>query len=170
MKYKLRDTAGSAFIELAIVLPILTVLVIASAEMGRIAYAAIEVSNAARAGVAYGAQTDFTARDSAGIKLAAQDEAPDVTSLTATPVNACVCESVTTATGGIARTPISVCSGDSSTIATDCPTSTSATVVNYVVNYVSVSTSATVSTMFHYPGIPSSYSLSGYAKMRLEQD
>ena len=170
MKIKLRDNSGSAFVELAIILPILTLLVIASAELGRIAYAAIEVSNAARAGVAYGAQSNLTAKDSAGIKLAAKDEAPNVTSLNATATDSCVCETVTTSTGAIKRTAIHVCSGSSSTLAADCPTSTTSTTVNYVVNYVSVSTSATVSTMFHYPGIPSSFSLSGFAQMRQEQD
>ena len=156
--------------ELALILPVLTLMVIASAETGRIAYAAIEVSNAARAGVAYGAQTNLTAKDSAGIQLAAEDEAPNVTSLTATPSQACVCETVTTDTGAITRTAIHVCSGSTSTLATDCPMSTSSGTASYVVNYVSVNTSATVHTMFHYPGIPSSFSLKGYAEMRQEQD
>lgn len=169
MKNKLSDSAGSAFVELALVLPILMFLIISSAEFGRIAYAAIEVSNAARAGVAYGAQTNLT-NISSNIQQAAQSEAPNISSLSTTASTSCVCETVTTSTGAVQRTAISICSGTASTIAADCPESTTSSTVHYVVNYVTVHTSATVTTMFHYPGIPSSFTLNGFAEMRQEQD
>ena len=45
---------------------LLVPILIGSAEFARAAYAYIEVSNAARAAVAYGAQTHATALDTAG--------------------------------------------------------------------------------------------------------
>lgn len=170
IRKKLSDTSGGAFVELAVILPVLTFLMIGAAEFGRIAYAAIEVSNAARAAVAYGSQTNLTAIDSAGMQTAASDDAPDVSSVVATSSTSCVCESITTSTGAIQRTAISICSGDSSTLSVNCPTSTTAGLTNLVVNYVQVRTQATVNTMFHYPGIPTSFTLHGFAKMRIQQD
>src|SRR5437868_14236831 len=83
---------GQAFVELALVLPIFILLLVGIAEVGRLAYASIEVSNAARAGVAYAAQSHTTAQDSANIQLAATQDAPDVSSLTATTRQSCACE------------------------------------------------------------------------------
>jgi hypothetical protein len=145
-------------------------MLVGAAEFGRIAYAAMEVTNAARAGVAYGSQNNLTSLDSTGMQTAAIDDARDVDSLTATPSTSCVCESVTSSTGAIKTTPISVCTGTSATISITCPTVTAAGVTNYVVTYVQVKTKATVNTMFHYPGIPTSFTLHGFAKMRLQQD
>jgi Flp pilus assembly protein TadG len=67
----IRDEMGQAFVELAIVLPVAILLLVGAAEIGRLAFASIEVSNAARAGVAYGAQSHVTASDIAGIQTAA---------------------------------------------------------------------------------------------------
>jgi hypothetical protein len=55
------------------------------------------------------------------------------------------------------------------TIPTDCGTSITPGVTNFVANYVQASTTATVKTMFRYPGIPSSFALHGFSKMRVEQ-
>src|SRR5277367_3888446 len=88
-----REDRGQAFVELALVLPIFILLMIGAVEVGRLAYASIEVSNAARAGAAYGAQTGTTASDFTNIQLAATEDAPDVTSLSATPSLSCSCES-----------------------------------------------------------------------------
>lgn len=165
----LRNDRGSAFVELALVLPILTLVLIGAAELGRMAYFAIEVSDAARAGVAYGAQSPSTAPDTANIKIAAKAAAPDLPSaLAVTSNDPCVCETLVTSTGSVVTTPIPVTScGGSSLPATLCPVSTTAGTVNINVNYVQVSTSATVSTMFNYPGIPNSFTLTGFAKMRV---
>ena len=177
-KNKLCADRGSAFIELAIALPLISLVLIGAAELGRIAYFAIEVSDAARAGVAYGAQRLAYAEDTGslasgindGIAVAAMDDASDLSNMTTTSNDACVCESVTTSTGAITTTPISVCGGTSSTAATQCPPSTTSGVVTDVANYVQVNTAATVTTMFHYPGIPSSFTLHGFAAMRVAGD
>jgi len=48
---------GQAMLELALVLPVLLLLTIGLIEFGRVAYYSIEVSDAARAGAQYGAQS-----------------------------------------------------------------------------------------------------------------
>ena len=95
LRRNLRENNGQAFIELALVLPIFILLLVGAAEVGRLAYASIEVSNAAHAGAVYAAQTHTTAQDAANIQLAATRDAPDVTSLTATATYSCSCESST---------------------------------------------------------------------------
>jgi Flp pilus assembly protein TadG len=157
LRHNLRENSGQAFVELALVLPIFILLLVGAAEIGRLAYASIEVSNAARAGVAYAAQNHTTAQDSANIQLAATRDAPNITTLTATPSYSCSCESTT----GVFTAPGS-CAGIS-TAAGSCPTP------SRIVLYVQVTTSAPINTMFHYPGIPSSITLRGFASMRAEQ-
>ncbi len=76
-----RDDKGQAFVELALVLPIFILLLVGAAEVGRIAFASIEVSNAARAGVSYGAQNHATASDTTGIQTAATQDETDLTAL-----------------------------------------------------------------------------------------
>jgi Flp pilus assembly protein TadG len=146
----IRDDIGQAFVELALVLPIFILLLVGAAEIGRLVYASIEVSNAARSGVAYGSQNHITASDTANIQLAATSEAPNITSL-ATPVVTLSC---------------SCSNGVSITCANAGPTCVSPA---HIIEYVQVQTSAPVNTLFHYPGIPSSITLRGFAKMRVEQ-
>ena len=52
---------GQSLVELALTVPILLLLLLGAAELARVAYAAIEVSNAAEAAVRYGAQNSTTA-------------------------------------------------------------------------------------------------------------
>jgi Flp pilus assembly protein TadG len=145
----IRDDRGQAFVELALVLPIFILLLVGAAEVGRIAFAAIEVSNAARAGVSYGAQNHATASDSSGIQTAAIQDGPDLTDLQAVATQACTCSSgsaITCANAG-----------------------TNCLAPNRIIEYVQVQTSAVVGTVFKFPGIPSSITLRGYAMMRVEQ-
>jgi Flp pilus assembly protein TadG len=151
------EDKGQAFVELALVLPIFILLLVGAAEVGRLAYASIEVSNAARAGVAYAARNHTTAKDSPNIQLAASMDAPNITTLTATPTFSCSCESSTGVMGA------SVDCGGIDTTATSCPSP------NRIVLYVKVTTSAPVNTAFHFPGIPNSITLRGFATMRVEQ-
>lgn len=153
----LRQDKGQAFVELALVLPIFILLLVGTAEIGYLAYASIEVSNAARAGVAYAARNHTTAKDSPNIQLAASMDAPNITTLTATPTFSCSCESSTGVMGA------SVDCGGIDTTATSCPSP------SRIVLYVKVTTSAPVNTVFHFPGIPSSITLRGSASMRVEE-
>lgn len=72
----LRDSdSGQALVELSLTFVFLLIpILIGSGEFARAAYAYIEVSNAARAGVAYGAQTHATALDTAGMLTAARND------------------------------------------------------------------------------------------------
>lgn len=164
-KRKLQNDGGSAFVELALTLPLLVLVLIGAVELGRIAYFAIEVSNAARAGVAYGAEGPTNATDTTDISNAAKLAAADVSSLTVTSSTSCVCETVNTSTGVMTTTNMSNCTTMAATL---CPAlATSTGNKNIQVNYVQVSTSANVSTIFNYPGIPTSFTLNGFAKMRV---
>jgi Flp pilus assembly protein TadG len=144
-----RNDCGQAFVELALILPLFLLLLVGAAELGRLAYASIEVSNAARAGVAYGAQSHITASDIAGIQLAATQDAPEVSSLAATATISCTCTDGTTIT----------CSSG----ATRCASPAR------VLEYVQVNTTAPIDTVFHLPAIPNSVTMRGQAIMRVEQ-
>lgn len=171
LKRNLHNDSGSAFVELALVTPLLLLLMIGAAELGRIAYFAIEVSNAARAAVAYGSQTTSTASDFTGMQNAAINDASSIASLTfpQDPSNACVCETANSNTGVTTTTAQVPCSPSSISITT-CPTSTTTGVTNTIVEYVQASTQAQVSTMLHYPGIPRSFTVHGFAQMRVIQE
>jgi Flp pilus assembly protein TadG len=146
----IRNERGQAFVELALVLPIFLLLFIGAAELGRLAYASIEVSNAARAGVAYGAQNHATASDVVGIQTAATQDAPNIASMgTPAVAQSCSCSS------GVAITCANA--------GTNCLSP------NRIIEYVQVNTSASVNTAFHYPGIPNTITLNGQAIMRVAQ-
>ncbi|GGA61224.1 hypothetical protein GCM10011507_10900 [Edaphobacter acidisoli] len=149
LRRSLLGDAGQALVELALVVPLLTLLFVGAAEVGRIAYASIEVNNAARAGVAYASQSHTTASDTANITLAATTEAPDVQGMTVSESNSCTCSDGTSIT---------------------CVTAGSNCISPARINeFVQVNTTATISTSFHFPGIPSTLTLRGLAIMRTEQ-
>jgi len=172
MKRHLRSDRGSAFVELGLLAPLFVLMLIAGAECGRMAYAAIEVSNAARAGVAYGAQNHATATQTGTIASGTNDaidqtavnEASNISDITATSSTSCICQTVNTATGAVTTTSISC-----GTAGTTCGESTTSGKVNMVVEYVQVNTQAKVHTMFRYPGIPHSFTLNGFSQMRVAQ-
>jgi len=53
-------------------------MMVVGCDFARVFFLWIELQNAARAGVQYGAQTQVTAAEPAGIAAAAQNDAPDV--------------------------------------------------------------------------------------------
>ncbi len=137
---------GSALVELALTLPIFVLLLVGVAEFGRLAYAGIEISNAARAGVAYGAQSHITASDSAGMQQAAINDASNIVGLSAKGAHFCSCSDGTAST----------------CLPTDCSGAR-------IIEYVQVNTSAVVDALSHYPGLPKTFTLTGRAIMRVEQ-
>jgi Flp pilus assembly protein TadG len=143
-------STGGSIIEIALLVPVFTVLIVGSAEFAGLEYAAIETSNAARAGVAYGAQSSTTAADTAGMQNAAVNDSPNVAGLVATAKE------------------FWSCSATPSTQHTSPPTCTGTGTGNHVLNYVEVTTTATVTPEFHLPGLPSSYTLTGQAIMRVQ--
>ena len=134
---------GQSLVELALVLPILLLLMVGTIEIGRFAYYAILVSNAARAGAQYGAQSLTTSADTAGIQTAARNDG--LATLTVTPTQLCGCTA--TALGG-------------------CPAG--GFCANPLV-YVEVTTSGTFASLFSYPGLPRNLTLTSTIKMRVSQ-
>ena len=143
----IRDTAGGALVELALVVPIFSTLLLGASEFARLAYAGIEVTNGARAGVAYGSQSSATAADITGMQTAATNDMPNVSGAAA-----------------VAK-QFWACSSAPATQYTSAPTCTGTG--NHVLNYVQVTTTATVNPGIHVPGLPTTYTLQGLAIMRV---
>ena len=139
---------GMAIVEFAILVPALMMLLIGLVEMGRFAYYSIIVANAARAGAQYGAQSLATAADSNGMTQAALNDGQNITGLSVPtpPSNFCQC-----ADGGA-----STCE------ATDCSSS-------HRLTYVQVDTRGTYSSLFNYPGLPSTFTVNSQAIMQVGQ-
>lgn len=138
--------SGQALVETALLFPVLIALLVGTLEMARVAYAAIEVANAARAGAQYGAQNGYTAQDATGISNAAADDAANLTGLTTTSSHACVCSDGTAST----------CQPN------DCPSS-------HKEETLTVNTQVTFDPVIHLPGIPNTYTLKGQAIQKCVQ-
>jgi len=143
------DDGGSSILEMAFLMPVFLLILVGAAEMGRVGYYAIEVTSAARAGAEYAAQNHGTAANTVNIALAANTDAANV--------------------GGVQTQVTTSCSCTSGTAITCANASTMCTSPGRIEEFVQVSTSATVSPIFDYPGLPQSYALSGQSTMRVEQ-
>jgi len=146
--------SGQTLVEVALILLLLVSLTIGAVDLGRLAYMTIGVTNAAHAGAQYGCQNVAMAANLTAIETAATNDASDLVgathgNLTATATNFCQCAD--------GSSPNSSCSN---------PPPCSAT---HLVQYVSVSTTASYSPWFPYPGIPSSLKLNGQAVMQVGQ-
>jgi Flp pilus assembly protein TadG len=106
-----KNESGQALVELALVsVMIMVPLLIGAAEFARAAYAYIEVSNAARAAVQYGAQNVGTVQDTGGMLTAARnDYAFDANNLTLVQSSfVCTCSDTGSS---VSCTDASVCAG-----------------------------------------------------------
>ena len=147
-----RRDAGQAFVEIALTLPVLIALLVGAAEFARVAYVAIEVSNAAKAAVAYGAQSPTTVSDTTGIQNAAILDAGDLSPALTT-------SNVTVSTSGVCSSG-AACTGANSTCTnTDCQTNPG----DHIETVLRVGTSYNFSPVIHVPGLPTSYTLHGSA-------
>jgi len=152
-KLRLRKCLGSianggeiaqSLIEVAVIFPVLLLLVIGAAEFGRVSYAAIEATDAARAGCQYGSQNHIVAADAVGMQSAALAGGSDLSMLSATASHFCACSD-----------------GSGSTCAsTDCTG-------KRMFEYVQVNTSATVNPLFHYPGSQRTFTVTGQSILRV---
>lgn len=133
-------------LEISLMLPILLLTMVGAVEIGRVAYASMELCTAARAGVQYGFQNSGNAGDSAGMQQAALNDV-NLTGMTASASHSCKCS-------------------DGSS--TDCLASTCA-IGTHLEEYVTVTTSYSMNSLFNYPGLPRTFSLSGYATMRVRE-
>jgi Flp pilus assembly protein TadG len=144
------DDAGQALIETVIAVPLLLLILLAATEFTRATYAAIEVSNSARAAAQYAAMNGGAAGDAAGIQTAAQIDSPNlVTNVTAT-VTSDTC----------------VCSNAESTVTTNCnanPNPPTCTAGGHLMETVTVTTQANFTPLMTWGGaIPSSLTLHGF--------
>lgn len=138
------STRGTALVELMIVLPLLILFIVGAAEFGRVYYAAITVTNAARAGAQFGA-SDGQSSNFAGMTAAAQSEAADLGTISSFPSQFCRCPdgSVPSCTG--------TCSGFGAPEV-----------------FVKDSVVATVTFLLKYPGLPSSIIVRRTATFRVQ--
>ncbi len=147
--------SGQSLVELALITPVLLLMLVGFAEMGRYTYLSVLVGNAAEAGAAYGAQSLGNSVDAAGIRTAAQNDFQDghgLSGLTVTPSTSCGCDSSGTTT-------TAACTGST---AGTCGTG------HWVVN-VQVTASGTFTSMFNYPGVPASLTIVRTVIMRVKQ-
>jgi Flp pilus assembly protein TadG len=162
---------GQAMLEAALTLPVLLLLLVGAAELGRVNYAAIELTNAAKAGAQYGAQSPEFQYDSTGITLAAQNEANDIYSIN----NGAF--SVTSSVANICSSGSQIACSDSSTPSCTggyctCTTSTGVPICtgnNTVESLLTVNTSVTFNPLLFAPtfGSAHTFTLTGIAKQKV---
>jgi Flp pilus assembly protein TadG len=138
-----RGCGGQTVVEVALLLPLLLLLLVGVIEIGRYAYFDILISNAARAGAQYGAQSLIQAADVAGIRTAAQNDGLAAMTITATQQCGCAAGAL----GG-------------------CPTGA---VCPQPLVYVQVTATDRYSSLFRYPGIPRNLTLTSTVTMRVSQ-
>jgi Flp pilus assembly protein TadG len=147
---------GSALVETALTFPVFIAMLLGAVQLGQVAFASVEVTNAARAAAQYAAMNGGGFNDSAGVTVAAQKDVDNYllqpTTLSASASPSCVCS------GGSACT-------DSSGIYS---CSSGKPVVT-----VTVTTSMTYNALIHLhtPGfsIGPTYTLNGYAQQEVLQ-
>jgi hypothetical protein len=140
---RIRLSNGQTVLELALLLPLMLLLLVGLIEIGRFAYFDILVSNAARAGAQYGAQSLIQAADVNGIQTAAQSDG--LATMTVTSTQHCTCVAGTLGgcpAGGVCPRPLV---------------------------YVQVTASEKFDSLFNYPGLPNSMTLASTATMRVSQ-
>ncbi len=143
-----------ALVEFALVVPLLILLLLGLVEVGRFTYYSIVVGNAARAGAQYGAQGSTTAADNAGMVTAATtDGQNNIKNITATANDVCSCWNGTTGTESPSPPTHAQC-GQTCTTGRD-------------VTYVQVNTSGNFNSLFNYPLLPTTFSVSAQAIMRV---
>jgi len=147
--------SGQALVETALTMPLLVIMLIGVVELGRVSYAAIEIANAAKAAVQYGAQNPGTAGSIADhaaadalIRSMAVAEARDYNISLATS-DVVVNRSCSCAKAGSASA--SACDG------------TCVAGGGYLIQTLTVNTSTPYSPVFHIPGLPTSFRVHGRA-------
>ena len=139
-----RGEQGASLVELALLLPFFVLLLLGAVDFGQAYYLSMEIAGAAQAGAAYGA---LNPSDISGIQQAAVADAQNVPGLTVT------------------ATVIDECS-DGSLAPNATSTQCTAAGTAPQVCLVSVTVKATYTTLFPWPGIPSSIPFAAQAAMR----
>ena len=150
----LRAEGAQALTETALALPMLAVMLLGTFEFSRVAYAAIEVTNAARAAAQYGAMTGGGFLDTSGMLAAAGADAANLSGglswVSGYPSVACSCSGTGTASCAAGTSP------------SGCTTSQLMVTVNVKLQY-------TMSSVLKVPGFPTSYTVYGTASQGVLQ-
>jgi Flp pilus assembly protein TadG len=130
-------------------LPLFVAFILGTAEIASVAWSAVQLNNAARAGASFGAQSHTAAVDTADIKSAAQNDAPNITNMSVTSNDSCSC----------------VSSGSAGAADPGCTKTSTTTCVSPDVIQVSVqvNTSAIVTPIVQLPFLPATLTLHGQA-------
>jgi Flp pilus assembly protein TadG len=149
--------SGNALIELAASLPLYLVLILGTAEIANLAWASVQVNNAARAAAAYASQSraNSSPLNIANIALAAQNEAPKFITAPSQVISTQLCSCVT----GGTPAPLTC---DANALS-DCPSPSTIQVS------VQVNIQAPVTPFVHYPGLPATYTVNAQATMGVTQ-
>ena len=139
MRWLKAGETGSAIVETALTMPMLLLLVLGAAEFANVAYASLEVTSAAKAGVSYGAQNGGYTADTAGIGFAAVNDAPNLQTLSVKSISSTYACSDGSAPG---------------TNGANC---------SHIEQTLTVVTTATVQPLIHIAGLPTQYTLTGQA-------
>jgi Flp pilus assembly protein TadG len=156
--YRLRSERGQALVEIALVAPLLILMLMGIACLGYLGYCYVEVGNAANAAVHYATLDALHPSYGAGILAAAQTDAGNLTGVTlgtGTPVLACVCSDST------------LKNSDKST--PNCGTFDGCVAPARLIDTVTVTVKATITTPFKLPGLPTSYAMQSSATMRVQE-
>jgi Flp pilus assembly protein TadG len=137
---------GGSLLEFALIVPLLVFIILGIVDLSLAISQSMVVTQAAEAGATYGTlahnQSDYTGMQTAAINASNGLSGFSV----APPFNWCSCTS-----GGSAVSCSSSCAGSASPIM-----------------YIQVQTSATVQVLVGYPGLPSSFSLTGTSILRVQ--
>lgn len=159
----LHRQSGQSLVEVALLTPLLLAILLGSIELGRYAYFSILVGNAAHAGALYGAQGIAQAASTTGITQAAdndfQNNGQPVTNLSVSSNDGCGCDSGGSYTS--LGTTTSACSAASIDPNTAC------TGAGEWVVTVSVTATSTFQSLFKYPWIPRTITVTRTSTMRV---
>ena len=162
-KNPLRSQSGQALVEFAFAVPILLLLTLGVIEIGRYAYIAILVGNAARAGAAYGAKGLAECVDTTNITGAAKRDFGGATSANGFNQSTLAVASTTTCGCDLNGTISSDTAGNCN------PGAKPVCAGNWVIT-VHVTASGSFNALFNYPGIPSPLAVSSTSSMRVAKN
>ncbi len=140
-----RSTSGVAVVELALLVFVLGMILWGTTDFARLFYAGIKVADGARAGAAWGVQSNGHTADGTGIEEKAGHNANDLAGFTTTSTPKCWCDN-----------------GDE----VDCREGACAEGVPQV--WVEVHSEKTFQTLVNFPGIPHIVGLGQYTRIQVQ--
>jgi Flp pilus assembly protein TadG len=139
---------GSAILELALCVPMLTLMLLGAMDFSRAFYQSITLASGARAGAVYGVSSATGTPDLAGIEARVLADTIDLTGVTVTSAQTCSCND--TDTTGVSCTT------------TTCPNGSG------VRSYLKVTAAKTFTPMLTYVGMPGPFPLGQSVTFRVQ--